>query len=128
MKILYFINIMLLLQTGVWVSAQEKKVDIQLVMPRDTTTLEDKKTTPPINVPLNITTQEEKKEPEITVYGNRFVVSNAPIGSKMEIFSVAGVKVKELEMKQAAGEYVVNLDKGYYIIRIGKTVRRAVIR
>lgn len=65
---------------------------------------------------------------QITVTDNRISVVNAPVGSKLEIFSVVGLKVREIEMKQASGEYVVNISKGYYIIRIEETVRKVAIR
>lgn len=65
---------------------------------------------------------------EISAYDNKIVVKNAPIGSKLEIYSVVGIRVKEFEMKQPDGEYTVNIAKGYYIIRIGDTVRKVAIR
>lgn len=65
---------------------------------------------------------------EITANENRIIVSNAPIGSILEIYSVVGIKVKEIEMKQSSGEYIVNIAKGYYIIRIGETVRKVAIK
>lgn len=65
---------------------------------------------------------------EISAYDNKIVVKNAPIGSKLEIYSVVGIRVKEIEMKQPDGEYTVNIAKGYYIIRIGETVRKVAIR
>lgn len=64
----------------------------------------------------------------ISAYDNKIVVKNAPIGSKLEIYSVVGIRVKELEMKQPDGEYTVNIAKGYYIIRISDTVRKVAIR
>lgn len=72
--------------------------------------------------------QNNPEDVEITAFENRIKVSNAPIGSKLEIYSVVGIKVKEIEMKQPSGEYVVNIAKGYYIIRIGDTVRKVAIR
>ena len=65
---------------------------------------------------------------QITVSDNRITIANAPIGSKLEIFSVVGIKVREIDMKQSSGEYMVNIAKGYYIIRIEETVRKVAIR
>ncbi|MEG1543587.1 MAG: T9SS type A sorting domain-containing protein [Tannerellaceae bacterium] len=65
---------------------------------------------------------------EITASDNRIRVINAPIGSVLEIYSVVGIKVKEIEIKQPNGEYLVSIAKGYYIIRIGDTVRKIAIR
>lgn len=38
------------------------------------------------------------------------------------------LRVKEIPMKQPSGEYTVDLAKGYYIVRIGDTVRKVSIR
>ena len=61
-------------------------------------------------------------------YDNKIVVENAPAGSKLEIYSVVGIRVKEIPMKQPSGEYTVDIAKGYYIVRIGDTVRKVSIR
>lgn len=65
---------------------------------------------------------------EISAYDNKIVVENAPAGSKLEIYSVVGIRVKEIPMKQPSGEYAVDIAKGYYIVRIGETVRKVAIR
>ena len=65
---------------------------------------------------------------DISAYDNKIVVENAPIGSKLEIYSVVGIRVKEIPMKQPSGEYAVDIAKGYYIVRIGETVRKVAIR
>lgn len=65
---------------------------------------------------------------EISAYDNKIVVENAPVGSKLEIYSVVGIRVKEIQMKQPSGEYPVDIAKGYYIVRIGETVRKISIR
>lgn len=72
--------------------------------------------------------QIEPEGIEITSSENRILVTNAPIGSKLEIYSVVGIKVKEIEIKQSTAEYTLNIAKGYYIIRIADTVRKVAIR
>ncbi|MDR1880551.1 MAG: T9SS type A sorting domain-containing protein [Tannerellaceae bacterium] len=72
--------------------------------------------------------QPEKPVVEITASENRIKVTNAPAGSKLEVYSVVGIKVKEIEMKHASGEYTVDIAKGYYIVRIGEVVRKVAIR
>lgn len=74
-------------------------------------------------------TREKKPDTlEISAYDNKIVVENAPTGSKLEIYSVVGIRVKEIPMKQPSGEYPVDIAKGYYIVRIGDTVRKVSIR
>lgn len=75
-----------------------------------------------------VATMAKPDSVEISAYDNKIVVKNAPVGSKLEIYSVVGIRVKEFEMKQPDGEYTVNIAKGYYIIRIGETVRKVAIR
>lgn len=72
--------------------------------------------------------QETSSPIEITSYENRIKVSNAPVGSLLEIYSVVGIKVKEIRIKQPTAEYEVNIAKGYYIIRVNDTVRKVAIR
>jgi len=77
------------------------------------------------------TTTEQKKEepkPEISAYENRITVNNAPIGSTLEIYSIVGIKVKEIKIKYPTEEFIVDIAKGYYIIRIGETVQKVAIR
>ena len=79
------------------------------------------------NTTVSRTTVAKDKEPdsvEISAYDNK----NAPAGSKLEVYSVVGIRVKEIPMKQPSGEYTVDLAKGYYIVRIGDTVRKVSIR
>lgn len=90
-------------------SAQERKADN-----KGTTTIQQK--------------AEEEPQIEISAFENRIVVNNAPLGSTLEIYSVVGIKVKEIKMKYTSGEYPVDIAKGYYIIRIGETVRKIAIR
>ena len=40
--------------------------------------------------------QEDPSPIEITAYENRIKVENAPVGSILEIYSVVGIKVKEI--------------------------------
>ncbi|MDR0429171.1 MAG: hypothetical protein LBH58_01665 [Tannerellaceae bacterium] len=82
----------------------------------------------PKPVPYTAKRTPEKPSVEVAAIDNRIKVSNAPVGSRLEIYSVVGIKVVEIEMKQPSGEYTVNIAKGYYIIRIGETVRKVAIR
>jgi len=65
---------------------------------------------------------------EISIVGNKIFIENAPIGKKIEIFSVVGLKVSEIEIKNSSGEYSLNASKGYYILKISDTFRKVVIR
>lgn len=72
--------------------------------------------------------EKSPKKIEITAYDNHIMVSNAPVGGVLEIYSVVGIKVKEIKITQSTAEYTVDIAKGYYIIRVGDTVRKIAIR
>lgn len=72
--------------------------------------------------------QNTKPEIEISFVDNRLKIMNATVGSKLEVYSIVGVKVLEIEIKYSSGDYAVNLARGYYIVRLGETVRKIVIR
>lgn len=54
-------------------------------------------------------------------------VSNAN-GMTLEIFNVAGVKVMSIKVEGQDKKYELNLPKGCYIVKVGKTVRKISIR
>jgi hypothetical protein len=64
----------------------------------------------------------------VNVVDNHIAVSDAPANSRLEIYNIVGLKVKEIEIRYPSEEYVVSLPKGYYIVRIGEIVRKIVIR
>ena len=78
--------------------------------------------------PHVVAQQTDPEAIEITSSENRIQVYNAPVGSKLESYSVVGIKVKEIEIKQPTAEYTLSIAKGYYIIRIADTVRKVAIR
>ncbi|MDR3061021.1 MAG: hypothetical protein LBU57_02770 [Dysgonamonadaceae bacterium] len=59
---------------------------------------------------------------------NRLKVKNAPIGKKLEVYSIVGNKVKEFEIKSSYGEYLLNLPRSVYIIKLDGIVRKYVIK
>ena len=78
--------------------------------------------------PKAITSTIHAESIEISAYDSCIRVKNAPVGSLLEVYSVVGIKVKEIKIKEPDAEYPVHIPKGYYIIRIGDTVRKVVIR
>ncbi|GBU07517.1 hypothetical protein AwDysgo_08480 [Bacteroidales bacterium] len=65
---------------------------------------------------------------ELSVVGNRVIYNNAPLGKKIEIFSVIGLKIGDIEIKTAQGEYLLNVPRGYYILKIDDTVRKVAVK
>ena len=49
-------------------------------------------------------------------------------GMTLEIFKVAGVKVMSIKVEGQDKKYELNLPKGCYIVKVGKTVRKISIR
>jgi hypothetical protein len=65
---------------------------------------------------------------KVNVIDNRIIVTDAPAKSRLVIYSIVGIRVKEIEIRHPSEEYAVSLPKGYYIIRIEDIIRKIVIR
>lgn len=65
---------------------------------------------------------------QISIVDNIIYLENAPVGSKLEIFSILGVKVQELVIRMPKAEYGLNLPKGYYIVRVKDRVKKIIVR
>ena len=61
---------------------------------------------------------------------NRLIVENSPKEGELilEIFSIVGVKVYSEKVKGGTNEYVINLPKGYYIVKIGNVVKKIAVK
>ncbi len=89
-----------------------------------------------ITFTISLSAQEAKQKPvsgsekniELIVNGNQVFVRNAESGQLLEIYSVVGLKVDEIVMKSSPSEYVLNVPKGYYILKIGDVVRKVAIK
>lgn len=64
----------------------------------------------------------------ITVSGTTIRVENAIPGSTMEVYDILGVKITSVRIDTADKTVTLNLPKGYYIFKIGNTVRKVVIK
>lgn len=82
----------------------------------------------PVVIPPDTTSKAEADTVRISVVDNVIHLSNAPVGSKMEIFSILGVKVYEVVIRMPIAEYRPNISKGYYIVRIKNRVKKIMIR
>jgi hypothetical protein len=71
---------------------------------------------------------EDTLKVKVNVIDNRIIVTDAPAKSRLQIYNIVGVRVREIEIKHPSEEYAVSLPKGYYIVRIQDTVRKIVIR
>ncbi len=63
----------------------------------------------------------------ISVSGSTLRVAGAS-GQELHIYNVAGVRVMSFKVDGADKRYELNLPKGCYIIKVGKTVRKISIR
>ena len=65
---------------------------------------------------------------QMNVIDNRLHLKNAPVGKRLEIITILGNKIKEIEIKVPDGEYELNLSKAIYIFKLDGTVRKFVIK
>ena len=71
---------------------------------------------------------EEVVMPEMYVTNNRLTLKNAPVGGRVEIFTILGNKVKQIDIKSPEEEHELNLSRAIYIFKLDGVVKKFVIR
>lgn len=69
----------------------------------------------------------ELTEPQIRVEGKVLTVSHAR-GMKLEIYTLTGSKTASYEIEEDRMSISTNLQKGWYILKLGSTVRKIAIK
>ena len=87
-----------------------------------------------LGVPQVVYAQAEKESiesdvvtPSIAVNGVNLTISNAN-GSTLELYNLAGVKISSYRIDCAEKVITLSVQKGYYIVKLGKIVRKISIR
>ena len=76
----------------------------------------------------NVEIIEQEQQPVVSVTNESTIhVVNAN-GQMLYVYNVAGVRVKSIVVDGYDRHYDLNLPKGCYIIKVGKTVRKISIR
>ena len=73
-------------------------------------------------------TMEEKITPEMYFANNKIYVNNAPVGKRVEIFSIIGNKIREILITTPDFEYELNLPRGIYISRMDGMVKKFIVK
>ncbi|MBD8387546.1 T9SS type A sorting domain-containing protein [Dysgonomonas sp. BGC7] len=55
-------------------------------------------------------------------------MENVPTVGYLEVYSLLGVKVKSVNLKNCIGEYPLDLPKGLYILKAGKVATKVIVR
>jgi len=76
---------------------------------------------------LGVAEQIEEPAPVISVDGN-IVSVNGASGMKMEVVSLTGRAVASYKIEGPAQRIELNLPKGCYILKVGKTVRKVTVQ
>lgn len=81
----------------------------------------------PMAIELGVAEQIEEPAPTISVDGNIVSVGGAG-GMKMEVVSLTGRAVASYKIEGPAQRIELNLPKGCYILKVGKTVRKVTVQ
>jgi hypothetical protein len=60
--------------------------------------------------------------------GKTLQLQNVNVGDKLEVLSIVGVRVFEKRIESSNQQFVLDLPKGYYIVKIGTTVRKILVK
>ena len=71
--------------------------------------------------------EDEMQSVSITIKEGSVKVANAQ-GQKLEIFNLAGVRISSLALESEEATLKLNLSRGCYILKVGKTVRKVNVK
>lgn len=71
--------------------------------------------------------EDEMQSVSITIKEGSVKVTNAQ-GRKLEIFNLAGVRISSLALESEEATLKLNLSRGCYILKVGKTVRKVNVK
>ena len=71
---------------------------------------------------------EEQVMPEMYVDNNVLYTKNAPVGKRVEIITIIGNKIREIQITTPDGSYTLNLPRAIYIFRLDGMVKKFVIK
>jgi len=71
---------------------------------------------------------EEQAMPEMYVDNNTLYLKNAPVGKRVEIITIIGNKIREIQVTSPEGSYILNLPRAIYIFRLDGMVKKFVIK
>lgn len=81
----------------------------------------------PVVMEMGVAEQIEEPAPTISVEGNIVSVGGGS-GMSMEVVSLTGRAVASYKIEGPAQRIELNLPKGCYILKVGKTVRKVTVR
>ena len=71
---------------------------------------------------------EEQAMPEMYVDNNILYLKNAPVGKRVEIITIIGNKIREIQITSPDISYTLNLPRAIYIFKLEGMVKKFVIK
>lgn len=72
--------------------------------------------------------QSEKTEVKIIYTGDKVTIENLPKDDVLEVFNIMGAKIYSQRVNAGTNDYQLNLPKGYYILKVGKTTKKIAVK
>lgn len=59
---------------------------------------------------------------------NRVKMTDIPTSGRIEVYSILGVKITSVSLREYICEYSIDLPKGLYILKAGRTAQKIVVK
>lgn len=73
-------------------------------------------------------TTQVQNDIKIVFLNGKLTVENAPINSALEIFSMVGVSVFQEVVIDTKQDFLLNLNKGYYVVKLAGITKKISVR
>lgn len=71
-------------------------------------------------------TEESTNDIYVSYLNGKLNIENAPLNSQVEIFSMLGVSIFQTTITEPKQYFLVELKKGYYIVKVGNSVTKKI--
>jgi len=71
---------------------------------------------------------EDQAMPDMYVSNNKLYIKNAPVGKRVEIITIIGNKIREIQITSPDFEYDLSLPRAIYLFRLDGMVRKFMIK
>lgn len=72
--------------------------------------------------------EQSLEEVKVTFLNGKLTIENAPMNARVEIFSMLGVAVYQEYISSPMQYFLLDLKKGYYVVKVGTITRKISVK
>jgi len=71
---------------------------------------------------------EEQVTPEMNVVNKKLTITNAPVGKRVEVFSIIGNKIRDIQITSSEFTTELNLPRAIYVFKMDGMTKKFIVK